>query len=237
MVCDRAELLGLRDDAIRQIRMKLIGKGQKSLLVGRREITKPAYQAHQQRAVFNCDHIASARELRRGTGDKYDRFSGEGLGFAEVGGAVSGVQADLSFSRRRKSNRRKPLPGAVTASRGVDNQLSLNQSCVGAADTANAPVAIDQFSNRRPALKPNIRDRRCSRANHKFNQAATGTICLQSCIKRCSHRKLYALPSGRYQTMSRPTLICVAPRCVRSSVNAGYSNDRTCRPPCSSAWR
>lgn len=43
VVRDRAELLGLCDDAMRQIRMKLIGKGAKSLLVGRREITKPAY--------------------------------------------------------------------------------------------------------------------------------------------------------------------------------------------------
>src|SRR5580692_2022523 len=121
--------------------MKLIGKGNKSLLVGRREITKPTYQAHQQRAVFDCDHIASASELRRRTGDEYDRLPGEGRGFTEVGGAVSRVQADLSFARRRKSDRRKPLPGAVTSPRRVDDQLGLNQSCVRAADTTNAAVS------------------------------------------------------------------------------------------------
>src|SRR5215469_10006147 len=167
--------------------MKLIGKGAKSLLVGRREITKPAYQAHQQGVVFNSDYIAAARELRRRTSDKYDRFSRERVGFAEVGGAVSGVQADLSFRRRWKSDRCKPSPGAVTSPRRVDDQLSLNRSCVGAADPANAAVAIDQFSNRRPALKSNIWDRRCSLANYEFDQTTTGAIGLQSCIKRRSH--------------------------------------------------
>src|SRR6516225_9128111 len=147
MVRDRAELLGFRDNAMRQIRMKLIGKGEKSLLVGRREITKPTYQADQQRAVFYRDHIATAGKLRCRTGDEYDRFSGERVGFAEVGGAISGVQADFSFIRWRKPHEAKPLPGAMTAPRCVYNQLCLNHSCVDAADTANPAAAIDQVSN------------------------------------------------------------------------------------------
>src|SRR5262249_34304570 len=162
MVRDRAELLGFGDNAMRQIRMKLIGKGEKSLLVRRREITKPTDQAHQQRAVFNRDHIASAGKLRGRARAENVGFPGEIYGFAEVGCAISGVQADFSFIRWRNSHEAKPLPGAMSAPRCIDNQLCLNHSCVGAADTANPAVAINQVSNCQSALKANIWKRCCS---------------------------------------------------------------------------
>ena len=68
----------------------------------------------------------------------------------------------------------------MTAPCCIDNQLCLNHSCVGAADTTNPAVAIDQLSNCHSALKANIWNGCCSLANHEFKQAAALAIGFQA---------------------------------------------------------
>ena len=70
LVCNCRELLAILDNPIRQVRVKLLGEGDKSFFVGWRKIAKPTDQAHQQCPILNCDHVSSTSEVRRRTGNK-----------------------------------------------------------------------------------------------------------------------------------------------------------------------
>src|SRR5262249_26322894 len=99
-------------------------------------------QAYQQRAVFNRDHIAAAGKLRRRTSDKYDRFSGEGVGFAEVGGAISGVQTDFCFIGWRKIPWGQAIAGRDDR-RPFPRQSALPQSFVRRRSGHHEPACRD----------------------------------------------------------------------------------------------
>jgi len=109
-------------------------------------------------------------------------------GRRKVGGAVSSVQADLSFVRRRKSDGGEPLPGSCTSSGCIDHKLRLDQPGAGAANPPNLAVTTYQFSNHRPPLKSNFRDGCRLPPNDEFKQIATDAKNFETGIKRRSHR-------------------------------------------------
>src|SRR5262245_52649120 len=91
LVCNWGELLAILDNPICKVRVELLSKGDKSFFVGWRKIAKPTDQAHQQRPIFNCDHISPTGKVRCRTGNEYERFAGVRFGSAEVRRAVSRV--------------------------------------------------------------------------------------------------------------------------------------------------
>ena len=77
LVSNCGELLAILDNPIRHVRVKLHSEGDKSFFVGWWKIAKPTDQAHQQRPIFNCDHVSPTGKVRCRSGNKYERFSGE----------------------------------------------------------------------------------------------------------------------------------------------------------------
>ena len=113
---------------IRHVRVKLLSEADKTLFFGWWKIAKPTDQAHQQRPIFNCDHVSPTGKVRCRTGNEYERFAGVRFGSAEVRRAVSCVQADFSFLRRGKSDGCKPLPSPVCSARRVNYQIRLDRT-------------------------------------------------------------------------------------------------------------
>ena len=128
LVSNCGELLAILDNPIRHVRVKLHSEGDKSFFVGWWKIAKPTDQAHQQRPIFNCDHVSRTGKVRCRSGNKYERFSGERFGSAEVRRAVSCVQVDFSFLRRGKTDGCKSLPSPVCSAGRINYQIRLDRT-------------------------------------------------------------------------------------------------------------